>query len=354
MDQFLRELCVSRIVAGEFKCRVRDQTLYVRNPDRRQRYRGNELYKETLDNARLQGILHDDETLQILTQQKLWSSHDADQHEKLIKAIEEQKVGLYENRLLSNARSKLRFSLQKGKDELVRLEGIKHSLDHITCSGLAIQMKYRYLLGCGVYRENGEPLWRTEDDWNRHDAFLDEVYDQILSERLTEVHYRELVRSEPWKSLWASRKFCGRGVFDVASVDLSDDQRSLLIWSSVYESIYDHPECPPESVIEDDDMLDGWMIIQRRKREGEQIRGREREIKSEKIKNAHEIMFPADNIEDAREIERMNDAPASMIKQQRMNLVKQKGEVSELHMPDTWQRFMMECATAEAKNLRGQ
>jgi hypothetical protein len=353
VDQAQRELRVSRIVAGESRVRVRDQVLYVRAPGRRQRHRGNEIYREAFDEARLRGILNEDETLPILVQQRLWAASDGEQYDLLARSVEDQKVGLYEHRHLSDRLRKIRNSLAIGKAELARLDAVRHSLDHITCAGLALQFKHRYLMGSGIHLADGRPLWATEDEWDRHDSFLDDACEQILAERLGEADYRELVRTEPWKSIWASRKHCGRGVFDLASVDLSDDQRSLLIWSSVYESIYDHPECPPEAVLEDDDMLDGWMILQRRRRDSEQTRGREREIKNEKIRNAHEIMFMADSIEDAREIEKMNDAPASMIKQQRLSTLRERGEVHELNMPDTWQRFMMECAAAESNNVRG-
>lgn len=354
MDQALRELYVSRIVSGESRCSINGEIFYIRHADRRQRYRSNTIYKEVFDDARFHGLLHDDELLSILCKQNLWHSRDQEQYDKLIKAIDDFKVGLFEQRLAPDHQAKIRVQLQRGKAELLRLEGIRHSLDHISCAGVASQARFRYLMGAGIQRASGEPLWKTEEDWNTNDALLDKLYDQILTLRPSETEYRVLARTEPWKSIWAARKFCGRGVFDIASVDLADDQRSLLIWSSVYESIYEHPECPPEAVLDDDDTLDGWMILQRRKREVDQARSRESSIKSDKIRNADEIMFVAKSVEEAREINRMNSDHANIIKQQRLDAIKQQGEVSEMQMPDTWNRFMMARAAAESQNMRGK
>ena len=44
----------------------------------------------------------------------------------------------------------------------------------------------------------------------------------------------------------------------------------MVSFSRMYDGAYGSPECPPDKVIEDDDMFDGWLIDQRRTREKEQ------------------------------------------------------------------------------------
>lgn len=101
-------------------------------------------------------------------------------------------------------------------------------------------------------------------------------------------------------------------------------------------------------------MLDGWMIIQRRKREAMQAQKRGSEISNEKIRNANEVYIMSDTVEDARQVDKLNDQVASHIKQQRMAHLKKHGTVSEMNMPDTWQRFQMELAQLESNRIRGR
>ena len=83
---------------------------------------------------------------------------------------------------------------------------------------------------------------------------------------LGESEIRELARSEPWKSIWSSSK--NEGVlFGKRAIELSEEQKHLIMWSTMYDSIGESPDSPSDKIIADDDMLDGWLILQRRERE---------------------------------------------------------------------------------------
>ena len=65
-----------------------------------------------------------------------------------------------------------------------------------------------------------------------------------------------------WRGYWNADK---TNIFDKCTTELTDEQRALLNISRMYDNIYEHPECPDDKIIEDDDALDGWMILQKRK-----------------------------------------------------------------------------------------
>lgn len=66
------------------------------------------------------------------------------------------------------------------------------------------------------------------------------------------------------------------------------NQRNLLTWSKIYDNVQESLECPSEKVIEDDDMLDGWFLVQKLERERERVE-RERESSSSKSKQASKL-----------------------------------------------------------------
>ena len=94
-----------------------------------------------------------------------------------------------------------------------------------------------------------------------------------------------------------------------------------------------HPRFVVNKIIEDDDMLDGWMIFQKKKREKdkkqEQFLGA-----NGKMKNASEIFMMAKGREEAEEILDLNsDDNRSLIKN-KINYINQKGYVEEKDLPD--------------------
>ena len=108
-----------------------------------------------------------------------------------------------------------------------------------------------------------------------------------------------------------------------------------MIWSRMYDNVYESMECPTDDVIEDDDMLDGWFILQRKKREKDKA---EQEIQSQtnnqKISQSAEIFVFADNKESAKKINETNSVHSQAVKKQRMAVIQSKGEASDLDFQD--------------------
>jgi hypothetical protein len=139
-----------------------------------------------------------------------------------------------------------------------------------------------------------------------------------------------VARSEQWKAIWNSNK---NNLFNKASYDLSDEQKTLISISNMYDRIYEHPECPGEDVLNDDDILDGWMIYQRNKAVKIIKQNSSQEL-ANKHKNAKEIFVVA-NKEDVNDILDLNSGlSSSIIKQRRNMIVKSKDGVDEVNLPD--------------------
>src|SRR5690606_30951918 len=145
---------------------------------------------------------------------------------------------------------------------------------------------------------------------------------------LSDTECRELARNEPWRSLWFLNDSKAYHIFNDNGRELTIDQKNILIWSKMYDNIQESPDCPSDDVVDDDDMLDGWFILQKRKREKDRAEAElESSTKSQKIKNASEV-FVMTSQKDADRVERMNDTTASMIKKQRLETIKKQGTVT--------------------------
>jgi hypothetical protein len=142
--------------------------------------------------------------------------------------------------------------------------------------------------------------------------------------------YKNVARSEQWKAVWNSNK---NNLFNKSAYDLSDEQKTLISISNMYDRIYEHPECPGDDVINDDDILDGWMIYQRNKADKIKKQNIAQEI-ANKHKNAKEIFIVADK-EDVNDIFDLNSSVSSSIIKQRRGLIRNSKEgVDEVNLPD--------------------
>jgi hypothetical protein len=360
MDQWERDYHVARIVSGLTRVRVDGTVYWSGKVPLEHRYLAEEIYRETLMNGRLEGVFTEDEARSYLAKRGLWSVNQEVDFEKLNKSIEDLKAKLYESRSQSNARVAVRRALEVGREELSNQEAIRHSLDSMTITGVASVARLRVMIGAGLLKSDHTPYWKDpESDWLAEDPILDVVMDTLLRQRLGDSEIRELARTDPWRSIWSSRKHTGRGLFDCPSATLTDEQRSLIMWAGIYDNIYENPEHPSDDIIADDDMLDGWMIVMRRKRDSQlaQKEGEEAIGTNDKIRNADEVYIVANadrTIEDAVRIaSSLNDDVSNMIKARRMNYLHEQKEVNEVFMPDSWERLQMEWNQLENKKRMG-
>lgn len=354
MDHWEREYHVSRIISGLTRYRSQGRIYWIGPVSRESRYIASEVYREALRDAWDNELMGSEEVLALLIRSGTWTEKDDEQFRLLTDKLDELKVGLYEAWSNVNLRAEIRNAIHKGRDELQRLTSIRHSLDYITAEGVATSAKIRFLTGASLLRSDRSRYWtEPELDWLRPDELVDGAMEHLAKHRLDETAIRDIARNEPWRSIWSARQHCGGGLWENPSVDLLDEQRTLILWSSAYDSIREHPNTPSDDVIDDDDMLDGWMIIQRKKREADLVTKRGEEISSNpKIRDADEIYKMVETVEDARKIHNLNSEFSKQVKKQRFSHLKQMKEVSEARMPDTAQKLQMERARLEAEGIR--
>ena len=104
------------------------------------------------------------------------------------------------------------------------------------------------------------------------------------------------------------------------------------MYSKMYDNAYQNPDCPPDEVIEDDDMFDGWMISERREREKNKKKKNLDKVTDQK---GDEIFVMADSPEDADDIVDVNDYSEKMRLRDRMRQIKASEDmIEELDLRD--------------------
>lgn len=338
MELYERSRYVSRIVSGQMRFRINNETFFVRAPDRFQRCLAEELFYEQLEEALASGAYSEAELVEFLAGKYIWVDADDTRLKVLRDNIDNLKVELFEMRIRSYEKIRIRKLLIRMNAEAERLEILRHSYDHLSAIGIATSAKQRYLLGCSIFTAEG-PYWNDEESWIKPEPYLDKIIFKINQERLGDFQFRELARTDPWQSLWNIRKHCSKGLFECSAIDLTDEQRNLIVWSSIYESVREHPDNLETEVVEDNDMLDGWMILKRKEKEKNQLKGNDDFTNNEKIRNSSEVFIKVDTPQDAQRILSKNDEEASHIFKQRMDTIKERGNVKEFDMPDTAMRL---------------
>lgn len=321
-----KEYIISRIVCGYLNFKQ-----YRLGPlTRDDKYKAEELYQEILGEARWNNVYSPDDVLQLLYKNGIWSDDKQKRLDGCLKDIEEFKVKLFQLTFKSHERQTIKKMLKIAKDEVEKLYNQRHSMDMWTDIGIASLARFQFSLIHGLRKKNGQKVFKK--DVMVDSAFLDELSEYYSFNSLQEEEFREIARTDPWRNIWTACK--NDNLFGIPIIDLAEDQKTLILWSKFYDNVYESPDSPSQQVVEDDDRLDGWLILQRRKADQETLRDQVESKLTGRMQNADEIFIPVDTAEEAKKIDGLNSIEAKIIKMQRSKKLQLEGEVKEQHFAD--------------------
>lgn len=314
MDQHTRELHCSRIIAGYIRY-TKDIKICWPTPD--DFYEGCEIYREVYNESKFDGIITQVELEYTLMEAGVISPEWRADIKALGKRLETLRIQAYKQFGLSAFKA-IKSEIQLIKSDINNLSARQCAFDHLTCEGVATFAKWSWLVENSVYLRDGQKAILTDT----HILSLLNFWNQS---RLSDDEIREIARTEPWQTYWQANT---GNLFDRPSCSLTDEQRRLIVWTKLYDNIRENPECPSEEMLADDDVTDGWMLLQRqerdKKKKSEQI---EAGIKSSKIRSSQDVMIKARTKEDAEAIASLNDADGNMFRNMRLNQIDKQGTV---------------------------
>lgn len=269
---------------------------------------------------RFDSILRRNQTSDILIKRGILEPNYKQQMEVLNQRLEDLKFQIYLERNNPPSVERLRKQIRRTEQTFEEISERSLSLDHCTLEFMAEQeafvIIFRRLVRPKV--KNYELLRKIASKFNA---------DQIISKEI-----RKTARSEPWKSNWSTKK---HGCFRI--LPLTNEQLTLVTYSQMYDGVNKHSEKPPDFVIKDDDMLDGWIISQTR----EDI---VKKKTSSKNANAQELFVMADSQIQANEVYAKNSPDARFAQISRQRKLEREGAVKHHQFPDIQQMRMFQNA----------
>ncbi len=339
MEQY-RELLTYRICAAIRRISIDSFILSLRHNTIDEKLIAEEIYWHSYSQAQAEGLYDEISHLELLIDRKMWSQEEEERLAALPPIIDELKINIYQSILKSKDRVRFREQLVKAKKELYTLRAKKSVLNYATCDGVANLAKSQYLIAQAILNK----------DVSINARIIHNITDFLSAQHLTENQYRDLAQNDPWRSLWTCA--ADKNPFGKPSCEWSDEQLTIVSWSKLYDSVYAHPDAPHSTVIEDNDMVDGWLLLQKRKREEELDKKAAEELIPDSMQNCGEVFIMAQTIEDARKIDNLNDSYSKAVKQSRMNALKREGVIAHQHLPDVKSEISMEYNKMQSERFR--
>jgi hypothetical protein len=334
-------LYLSRILSGFYYFVYGDKRYKLIYPDMTIKYQAELFANEQYELNKFNEWILDDDIIHYLVNAGLWDYTGDVMLKKLEVQIEDYKVDLFKNFLNPNRLKTIRKSLDTTKKRYDQMYSIRHYFDHLTARGYANIVKNQYIVSHSIFDDNDVLTFNLKEkkiDLN----LLNNIIEFLANNTLDIKTFRKLARSDIWRNYWSANKDY---LFDKPTINWTDEQRTLVVLTKMYDSAYESTECPPDNVFEDDDMFDGWMISQ--KRENEKIRSKNRTEKmfgnKGGLNKAQEVFLVANSKEEAEAIYNLNDSSSMNIINERNNVIQKSGkEIQEADLPDVQRNLLVQ------------
>lgn len=347
MENIFYEKTLYRILQGRLRLPQCDPVFYIYEPSKDIIEASFEIYDQTYKDAYFKGVYIKQELKEILFNNEMWSPQDDKQAEQIEKQIEELKLQAYKSYYKVKELSGIKANIRMLEKTYTKHKSKIHTLDHISCEGVASFARSIWIISQTTKDENGNLY-----DYGKFT--LSQVLDYYNNNIIDQKVIRYIARNEPFRSMWNIGKKQSN-VFNRPALDLTRDQISLSNYSSMYDNVYESSESPCEEVIDDDDCLDGWFID--RKREHEKYKKKkevESLISNKKIANSQEIFIVAPDQESANKIYDMNDPHSRNIIAARNKQIQEAGSVKYTQLNDVKQDLTLQARQAAIKHTKGK
>lgn len=349
MERIEKEIAVNRIVSGIFFLNINGQIYKYANPTKKILSLSDYVYLEALDNSKFNNLLTRKDLKIYLQTNNIWTSEDEDQLKTFETLLDDLKVQLYEAVLQPDKQATIRRNIKNFHKKIEKHTKKKHILDHMTLENYAENIKQKFITCMCISDFEGNNIYSFEDfyttkNFSIYQECITKIYENILSVS----NFREIARTNPFRNLWSLSK---SNIYNCDPLEWTHDQQTLLIYSKMYDNVYDNPERPDDKVIEDDDMLDGWFIKSRREAEKERKKKEANDLYSHNDGNG-DLFIMANSQDAAKKITGLNDIHSRMKMKQRDQALQEKGKLEPHQLPDIKQELKQEAMRQMADRFK--
>jgi len=334
-------LLLSRILSGYYYIFVRDQRFRIQYPSIQIKYEAELIAQNTFHKIKFEGWYTKETIIKELIRQGIWSNEQEQQLNSMNALLDDYKVALYQNHFNPKTASQIRKKIDSTRRSYRKLFARRHAYDEFTIEGYCETIANTYLFEHSVFDDENKKILINDND----SKLFQEIYRSTEKEMINVATFKKIARSDAWRSFWSAKE---NNIFNGSVVDWTDEQKTLVVLTKMYEGAKESMEAPPDNVFEDDDMFEGWMILQRRETEKNRNKNRAEKSLGDKHKNAGEVFIMADSKEESNQIYDLNDAVHRNIIAERQKVIKSQDKfIQETDLPDVRRDIII-----QSNNLR--
>lgn len=346
-----RESLLVKILSRNQIIKLDGRIFHIRPITIEQRLEAQILFNELSYDLSFEGWLSLTDTEHILISMGLWSKDLTTRKEQFEKQTDEIKMQMYRVHTDSVKVEKLRKMLRSMQTSLIRLQSQRSILDHSTIEYYITTLTNEYLFALSIYDSNGCNIYNSNTFWTDDGYILLGCLHQVLANKVGLSQIREISRTDPWRNYWNIGK---ERVFGFPISEFTEEQKALAIFSKMYDNAYSHPECPTDYIIEDDDLFDGWLLIQEDTRKKDMAKRNVEKIIGKAGSNHGEVFIPVQSENDIERINSLNDFNTRMVRKQREQALKDQGKISDGKFTDQQIELREQARQMFVQKVRGK
>lgn len=293
MEDYKIKQLVYRLLSGTQIFYVQDKEIIYNPPSMEVLGRAEFFWHRWFHEVRGHGWMTEDALMDFMMGHGLWSSEKDKKLESLPEKIIEIKETMYQNYDTGQPYEFLTKPLERLIQEERKLMMSKYEYHYLTADGYADGLKNEYLLKHSLQCD--ETI--TSSD-------IQSVSMQMRKSDISTNDYRAIVRSDEWLSYWSLGKM---GVFTRHISELSQEQRVIASLSRMYDNAYEDPDCPPDKVLDNPYLFDGWLSLKNKKNKADKLR---QEIDANIPVSDNQVFVIANQDRSVKDIQRLNSPQA--------------------------------------------
>lgn len=301
------EKLIYRIINGHYTITIDGSVYKVILPNISIKQEAHSVYLKTIDDHKYDtsSWITSKNIENLLTIYNIWNNDKEDKFNNLVKDLDQHKINLSRNYINLNIRASIKSTIDIFNKEINDLYSQKHCFDYLTLEYYAQSIKNQYLIANMVYSLDNKKILTYYDFDNMDSMFLEKILSEIHNNSIDSLTIKKISRHDLWRSFWGVSK---ENIFEGKIKDWTDEQRSLVNFSNVLDSIRGHMEAPSEDIIKDDDALDGWILYQNQKNEQQKTKNLLDEKFNLSKKKAGEVFVISQDKNERKSINDLNDA----------------------------------------------
>lgn len=333
---------INSLISGIVIFRLGREYIYVKPASAEDKTFADFFSQEQYDDALIDGLWTQEDAENHLINMGYWLKDNDEIIKEIEKNVENMKADYFNHFYNSTTKEYIIKNINKQNQRYQEIYNKKYAFYDKTCEYLKRYSFVSYLLQKNSFLQTGELAsiyYPIQVLYNKYISYINDLGIQI----------RKITKTDEWRNKWFSLK---TELFENKLSSLTDSQLSIISWSNYYDGIYQSMDKPGDDVIEDDIALDGWSIIQKRKRKEEEKKKNAEKMLPENMKNAGEVFIPARNAREASDIMSLNDGYGiSKIKSLKKDL-KENSVINESDLTSTRQELQMQSIQMAKENRR--